>query len=704
VFKRLWKTFFALLSSIIAVIVYNLNFNQWGNVTTTKYFFVTAYITVLGYVVFHFVIKYILRCTASLKKTQIIISVIFSMLLSLVLIICIPIQFNHIKQDFDLKIIGTGEKNSKSHASEVWLVNITVDGINLDLSKVNLMDGWMKKDGALLSYNQQKPQTLDLKLKVKENVKITFVKHAWSGIVHLNYGDNIRSIDLYSSEGSIEEVTLNPLLIPIPTLLKCTLNFSTWFLLSFFIFIFIIWGSTWSWTKHPMVVSRRKYTKLNIILYSYSFPFLLIGLIYWLSFYPATMSSDSINQWNQAMTGKFNDAHPIFHTLCIWLVTRIWPSPAAVALVQLIFSSFIIGYTAYMLEGIGIRKIFVLLVVFIYSLNPVNGIMSIVIWKDIPFSYCLLIITLLLIKIYMSDGAWLKSGKSQLYLIITLAFLYLFRHNGIVSVVGVLLVLIFYYRQYLRQIFKVSIITCIIIFIVKFPLSSLLNVAPAPSYVSMAMQLHQVGTMVHNNVKLTSEEKTVLEKIMPLTYWSGGNNYSKYNANYVIFNQAYNDNALKQNKVEFLKTWATLVLQNPRIAFNDWRDMSSLVWRITQPVDGYTYTVELDIVPNDLDLKQNSLLPKVRDFLIKAVDFTGSYDHNWMFWRPALAIYCIFLFGFIFIIRNNFKATILFVPILAQVAALILVIPAQDARYFYYCFLTLPVFVALSFYKIEHFA
>jgi hypothetical protein len=58
--------------------------------------------------------------------------------------------------------------------------------------------------------------------------------------------------------------------------------------------------------------------------------------LYLLAFWPGIMTEDSIDQWTQAQRGVFRDEHPAVHTLLIWLITRLWNSPAAVALLQIV--------------------------------------------------------------------------------------------------------------------------------------------------------------------------------------------------------------------------------------------------------------------------------------------------------------------------------------------------------------------------------
>ncbi|MFR5855814.1 MAG: hypothetical protein ACLUE8_16645 [Lachnospiraceae bacterium] len=52
--------------------------------------------------------------------------------------------------------------------------------------------------------------------------------------------------------------------------------------------------------------------------------------------YPGGVSYDAANQWEQAQSGQFNNWHPVFHTLLIWLVTRVYNHYSFAVLVQIV--------------------------------------------------------------------------------------------------------------------------------------------------------------------------------------------------------------------------------------------------------------------------------------------------------------------------------------------------------------------------------
>ena len=99
-------------------------------------------------------------------------------------------------------------------------------------------------------------------------------------------------------------------------------------------------------TRNPM--QRRRGAWLL-----YALPMIVVWGIYLLTFFPGLMSQDSIDQWAQVVSAHFNDAHPVFHTLLIWLITRFWFSPAAVVVFQIIILSLTVAWGIGMLEQYG---------------------------------------------------------------------------------------------------------------------------------------------------------------------------------------------------------------------------------------------------------------------------------------------------------------------------------------------------------------
>jgi len=96
----------------------------------------------------------------------------------------------------DIKVIATGQKNSLSKSSEVFVQFKTTDASGLKIAAL----GWEKRDDVYVSYHNQ-PNAITFKGSWGSESYLNFVSHPFSGIATLQIGNETRNIDLYSAVG-----------------------------------------------------------------------------------------------------------------------------------------------------------------------------------------------------------------------------------------------------------------------------------------------------------------------------------------------------------------------------------------------------------------------------------------------------------------------------------------------------------------------
>ena len=119
------------------------------------------------------------------------------------------------------------------------------------------------------------------------------------------------------------------------------------------------------------------------------------------------MSPDSQDQWNQILNHKFTNAHPVFHTLSNWLLTRLWLSPACVAAAQIAALSSLVGCGISHLRRVGMPRRLAVVTAMVFAVLPANATMVVTLWKDVPYSIALLLLSLLMLKMTLTEGAWI---------------------------------------------------------------------------------------------------------------------------------------------------------------------------------------------------------------------------------------------------------------------------------------------------------
>ncbi|MCR5102464.1 MAG: DUF6020 family protein, partial [Butyrivibrio sp.] len=118
-------------------------------------------------------------------------------------------------------------------------------------------------------------------------------------------------------------------------------------------------------------------------------------LPYFLYEYPGIMSADSLVQYEQVIGVRpWTNHHPIVHTLCIYVLYNIGytvtgDATKAIAfytVAQMLFMSYVCGRLHKTLLHRGISRTFRMLTIAFYAIVPFNAVMSVTMWKDVPFA------------------------------------------------------------------------------------------------------------------------------------------------------------------------------------------------------------------------------------------------------------------------------------------------------------------------------
>jgi hypothetical protein len=241
----------------------------------------------------------------------------------------------------------------------------------------------------------------------------------------------------------------------------------------------------------------------------------LVQLVWLLAFWPGLATYDTLSQWQQAITGSYNNAHPFFFTLLMRLSNFLVGSPWLIAFLQITFFSFLISWILASLKRRGVSKGYIFLALFLYAFWPQFGIFNVTLWKDIFYTLSALWVSFL---VYLSLED--KSLKNYRYLILLGSILpVLFRHNGIIFLVTPYLLLLLFLKTERALVLKLFVAAIVIYFAFAFGVSSILNVRKAP-LVSEAFRIKVVASIYHQeNPNLTDSGKNIFNKLITEKDW-----------------------------------------------------------------------------------------------------------------------------------------------------------------------------------------
>ncbi len=226
---------------------------------------------------------------------------------------------------------------------------------------------------------------------------------------------------------------------------------------------------------------------------AFALPMIAAWGVYLLAFWPGLMSADSLDQWGQVLSGRYNDHHPAFHSFIIWLLTRLAETPAVVALAQIVALALVAGAVLAFIESLGVAPVWVWAASILFAVSPVNGTMVNTLWKDLPYSTAMLGLTYLLFRLAMSKGRWIEGRGRWLLLGVVAALAPLFRHNGLQVVLVTFPLLMLAFRRQWKPVAYAFTLFMVLYFGITGPVYQLARVEKTSDLMEAATSLYTVA-------------------------------------------------------------------------------------------------------------------------------------------------------------------------------------------------------------------
>lgn len=238
-------------------------------------------------------------------------------------------------------------------------------------------------------------------------------------------------------------------------------------------------------------------------------------LFWWTASYPANMSPDSLDVWNQALTKSFHDWHTISYSLFVYVFSMFGNYLPTVSLAQGLLMMVSLRSLVRSLSISKTDKSVNLISSFLFA-TPFIGPMSMTLWKDVPFtSFLLLGLSSLVSKLPIKEIRYKEFIPCFLFFLAAS----LFRHDAIVtiSITLILLSLLnikfkFVSSNKFLPSFALT-LTLTTTLTVSF-LLSVTNATHTPPWLKTSSFLHDLASVESTNPgQLTEETRNILDKI-----------------------------------------------------------------------------------------------------------------------------------------------------------------------------------------------
>lgn len=460
------------------------------------------------------------------------------------------------------------------------------------------------------------------------------------------------------------------------------------------------------------ILSRqfKKITYHDLIIFL--IPVIIFGY-YLYVFNPAIIFFDNYYQFHQIATNNFNNWHPFFHTFILMVFLKIFKTPLAISIFQILtFSTMWTVICKYLRnENLKSNKTFILQVILtlIISLIPLNAIYSIFLYKDILFSYCLMFLCFLIKVIVDKKGQ--ISFSFLFVLTVTMAFVAQLRPNGICIILLLLIVLaIYFFKNNKSQKFYILIPVLTITFILL--ISSLSIVYDVEDYQKDAVLTKSLHMLAEYDIthELNKDDQEKLNKVISEELIKSNYDITLSDPIGVPPDKVV-PNKDKEN-IYFLAIEYSL--KNPKHCIKYLLGSSPIVWKIFKEDDWahyagwdtylipdysniyFNYVNEVPVADYEKATFENSETPEFKNLVNIMHKIASNMIVDTLLDSPALYMYLSFIIlGAAYLITESKELWFVYLPNFINIILVFFSMPASQIRYLYPNFLVFYLLILI---------
>lgn len=397
--------------------------------------------------------------------------------------------------------------------------------------------------------------------------------------------------------------------------------------------------------------------------------------------WPGGVSYDASNQWRQAHSGEFNNWHPVFHTLLIWLVTRVWDSYPFAVCVQIAAFSAAMAYLTSTLNRRGVPAWLALgaHALVCASLPVRNTLMYL--GKDSAMSAAVVVLAAQAVNMLHTRGGWLKRPRNAVCFGLMLAAATLLRHNAILWTLPLLLCGLLCFPWGRRGAALAAGAAALALALVRGPLYGALDVVYPDNTTEESMGIPMTilwDVRAQAPEALDGETAAFLSALAADGEWEDAYQLHRYNS--IKF--TYDRELIAERSVtDILSMAGRAALAAPRLAFETINGVTGLVWDVTGQNRGY------ETVSNSGDLPEalygRATLNRLGQAALAVIDAPLAWTPaRWLTENIGAQLLLMLLAALWTLRRRGVDVLALALPVLCYDLGTMLLLCGDDARFF----------------------
>lgn len=437
------------------------------------------------------------------------------------------------------------------------------------------------------------------------------------------------------------------------------------------------------------------------------FIILAIILLFWmpyiLTFFPGGIFSDTQTSIKQCLRIiSYDNVNPLAYTLLIkiCLVIGDFFNSAQIGMnifgiMQILIMASILAYSVYWLYKKNVSIVVLVFITMFFSLFKLFPMYALSIWKDTPFCLALYAYVILIGEIVYKKGKNLNSIKINiLYSLLFIAISFL-RNNGFYVVLATTIcILIAYRKNKILKFLIFSIITSIVVVMIKGPLFTLIGINKTTNGGGWnAIKISQIFYTEVMGGDINPEQEELINKMCNIEKLKEV--YSPFLLDATTVTPEFNNMFISEHKSEIDKLWIDLLLKNPDLYIKGYLLNTLGYWDVNRVfVDAYISDFTWSGTDEIIDFHQMDIIEKVTGKSIKDdIKLTRLYSSGIFLFMMLASMACT-------IKTKKYKNILMYLPALFTWGTIILAAPiAFSMRYVYILVLMVPYNFIIPFLK-----
>lgn len=440
----------------------------------------------------------------------------------------------------------------------------------------------------------------------------------------------------------------------------------------------------------------------KIFLISFLIFSLIDLIIFFTCCYPGSLTSDSIDEIGQILSGNYSNHHPFYFTILIRpfilaginLFNDINIGVAFYNVFQILILSAVFSYSISTLYHIGIPKRTLFILTIILAILPYNMIYSFTIWKDVLFAASFLLFIVTQYRYFNNIQPYRKSKLLQSVIIFASGLtICLFRSNALIAIFVSTIIYFIIFKKKFIKLGIIFILIVIIAFVLKRPVLQAINVSQPDIIESLSIPSQQITkTIKYEKENLDIESLSLINDLVDTNMLIEAYHPNTQDPIKYIIRTVGNQNILRERPFDYIKLYLKLGIQYPKHYITAWINQTKGYWN-----GGYDYW----IWSNEVQVNDYGIERKNNNFFNKMLNSYIDFFHMTPILQPlisiGLAAWILFLLLYRNIINKCTKNIFILIPFIATWSTLLIATPVfAEFRYIYFLFACIPFLTIIT--------